>query len=203
MNALEVYTAYLAIKQHFSDSTYDYVKYCGKIYVNKMKFETKNLGWDKTFCEKLAIRFKGKPNDLEKYFVSTLSQHPYYVIRDLTGCEAEENYMNWKARQESLSYNFQQDVIKVGEQYQGSFDELFSCPNGQHPFLLDMYTISEIAIETLIGFDILLGCFNRWNKEIDDPIIWPSIYTYCQRYRPFMRVDEQRLKKILKEEFVS
>ena len=202
MNAVDVYQTYLAVKQHFSDSTYDYFKYGGKIRVNKVKFETKNLGWDKTFCEKLALRFKGKSKDLEKFFVSTLSKHPYYVIRDLAGYEADENYRTWKAYQESLTYNFQQDVSKIGELYKGPFDELFMCRDGQHSFLLTLYTNSEIAIETLIGFDILLGCFDRWNKEIDDPIVWPDIYTYCQRYRPFLRVEEQKFRQILKEEFV-
>ena len=34
-----------------------------------------------------------------------------------------------------------------------------------------------------------MGCFVRWNKEIDDTIIWPDIYISCQRYRPFVRFD--------------
>jgi len=204
MHAIEVYQMYLAIKQHFSDNSYDYFKYGGKIRVDKIKFEVKNLGWDKTFCEKLAKRFKGKPKDLEKYFVSTFSKHPYYVIRDLSGYEAEENYTTWKAYQESLTYNFQQDISKVCELHKkGTFNDLFACRDGQHPFLLTLYTNSEIAIETLVGFDILLECFDRWNKEIDDPIIWPDIYTFCQRYRPFLRVDQEKFKTILKKGFIE
>ena len=200
MNAIETYQAYLAIKQHFSDSSYDYFKYNGKIRVNVDTFYARK---DKFFYEKLARKFNGKPDELRNYFVSTLSSNPKKWIRELVGIKAEETYTKWKAYQESLSYNFQQDVARIHDQHQGSFDDLFVCPEGQHPILLNMHTNSEIAIETLIGFDILLGCFNRWNKEIDDPIVWPDIYTYCQRYRPFLRVEEQKFRQILKEEFVS
>ena len=92
-------------------------------------------------------------------------------------------------------------MSKIGEQ-NIKFDDLFRCADGQHPPLLSLYTNSEIAIETLIGFDILLKCFRRWNKEIDDPIIWPDIFTLCQRYRPFLRIDDVRFKEILVKEFV-
>ena len=60
MRAIDVYQTYLAIKRHFSDNTYDYFKYGGKISVDKINFATNNLGWDKTFCEKLAKRFEGR-----------------------------------------------------------------------------------------------------------------------------------------------
>ena len=200
MNAIETYQTYLAIKQHFSDSSYDYFKYNGKIRVNVDTFYARK---DKFFYEKLARKFNGKPDELRNYFVSTLSSNPKKWIRELVGIKAEETYTKWKAYQESLSYNFQQDVARIHNHHQGSFDDLFVCSEGQHPILLDMHTNSEIAIETLIGFDILLGCFDRWNKEIDDPIVWPDIYTYCQRYRPFLRVDKQKFRQILKEEFVS
>jgi hypothetical protein len=38
-----------------------------------------------------------------------------------------------------------------------------------------------------------MGCFVRWNKEIDDTIIWPDIYLSCQRYRPFVTFDSEAL----------
>ena len=35
--------------------------------------------------------------------------------------------------------------------------------------------------------------FERWNKEIDDTIIWPDIYLSCQRYRPFVTFDSEAI----------
>ena len=43
MRAIDVYQTYLAIKRHFSDNTYDYFKYGGKISVDKINFATNNL----------------------------------------------------------------------------------------------------------------------------------------------------------------
>ena len=191
MKALDVYQTYLAVKQHFSDSTYDYFKYNGKIRVNASNFNTRK---DRFFYEKLARKFDGKPEELTNYFACNLRENPKVWIRDLVGVRAEETYTKWKSYQESLTYNLIQDVAKVEEAHsEGDLSSLFICENGQHPFLLNLYTNSVIAIETLIGFDILMGCFNRWNKEIDDTIIWPDIYLACQRYRPFLTFESEAL----------
>lgn len=199
MDALSVYQTYLAVKQHFSDSSYDYFKYNGRIRVNSDTFYARK---DRFFYEKIARKFDGKDDEIKNYFASNLLDNPKVWIRELVGVKAEQKYTKWKSFQESLSYNFQQDVAKIGDGYSGNFDGLFSCPGGQHPILLNLYTNSEIAIETLIGFDILLECFKRWNKEIDDPIVWPDIFTFCQRYRPFLRIDDKKFKQILTKEFV-
>ena len=94
MNAIETYQAYLAIKQHFSDSSYDYFKYNGKIRVNVDTFYARK---DKFFYEKLARKFNGKPDELRNYFVSILSSNPKKWIRELVGIKAEETYTKWKA----------------------------------------------------------------------------------------------------------
>ena len=191
MKALDVYQTYLAVKQHFSDSSYDYFKYNGKIRVNASNFHTRK---DRFFYEKLARKFDGKPEDLRNYFACNLRENPKVWIRELVGVQAEEIYTKWKGYQESLTYNLIQDVTKVEEAHpEGDLASLFLCEDGQHPFLLDLYTNSTITIETLIGFDILMGCFVEWNKEIDDTIIWPDIYLACQRYRPFLTFEPEAL----------
>ena len=122
--------------------------------------------------------------------MSNLVQNPKMWIRELVGVHAEETYAKWKAYQESLTYNLIQDVTKIEEAHsEGDFSSLFWCEGGQHPFLLNLYTNSIISIETLIAFDILVECFEKWNKDIDDTIIWPDIFLFCQRYRPFLTFD--------------
>lgn len=200
MNALDVYQTYLAVKQHFSDNSYDYFKYHGKIRVNSSTFYTRK---DRFFYEKLARKFEGKPEELRDYFACNFSINPKMWIREMVGVNAENAYLRWKAAQESSVYNFRQDVAKVGELHTGTFDELFMCKPSQHPILLDFCTNSDIALDTLIGFDIILKCFDRWNKEIDDPIVWPDIYAHCLRYRPFLRIDAKKFKEVLVKEFVS
>ena len=204
MKAIEAYQTYLAVKQHFSDNSYDYFKYNGRIRLNESIFHTRK---DRFFYEKLARKFSDKPDDeLRNYFVSNLSQNPKVWIRELVGIRAEETYTKWKAYQESLTYNLLQDVAKIDESHEGDFSSLFLCRDGQHPALLNLYTNSEIAIETLIGCDILMECFDRWNKEIDDTIIWPNIYLFCQRYRPFLNIEEAatdgKFRQALKQVFI-
>ena len=191
MKAIEAYQTYLAVKQHFSDNSYDYFKYNGKIRLNESIFHTRK---DRFFYEKLARKFDGKPEDLRNYFACNLRENPKTWIRELVGVRAEETYAKWKAYQESLTYNLLQDITKIEEAHsEGDFSSLFLCRDGQHPDLLNLYTNSVISIETLIAFDILMECFERWNKEIDDTIIWPDIYLSCQRYRPFLKFESEAI----------
>ena len=83
------------------------------------------------------------------------------------------------------------------------FDDLFLCKDGQHPILVEMYTCSEISRETLIGFDSIFSCFKKWNAQIEDPIVWPDIFQQCERYRPFLNIEQERFKTVLKEGFIT
>ena len=199
MRAIDVYQMYLALRQHFSDGSYDYFKYNGKIRVNAQTFQVRK---DRFFFEKLCRKFEDRPDDLRDYFVANLSENSKGWIKELVGIQAEETYTKWQAYQESLTYNFKQDVEKIKER-DIDFEKLFSCEDGQHPILVEMYTGNEISRETLIGFDSVLSCFKKWNNQIDDPIIWPDIFQQCERYRPFLNIEQEKFKTILREGFMT
>ena len=199
MRAIDVYQMYLALKQHFSEGSYDYFKYNGKIRVNAQTFQSRR---DRFFFEKLSRKFGNKTDDLRDYFVANLSKDSKVWIKELVGDRADKNYRKWKAYQESLTYNFRQDVERIKDR-DVEFDDLFLCKDGQHPILVEMYTCGEISRETLIGFDSIFSCFKKWNSEIEDPIVWPDIFQQCERYRPFLNIEQEKFKTVLREGFVA
>jgi len=58
-------------------------------------------------------------------------------------------------------------------------------------------------MESMIGLNVVLSFFDDWNNTIDDPIIWPGLYKTFTQYQPFLRIDPNRYKKIVKGEFLK
>lgn len=195
---IEAYQTYLALKRHFASGSYDFFKYNGKVRVNASTFQKRK---DRFFFEKLAKKYDTK-DELAEFFVSSLVTDPNIYIRNMVGFQAEERYIAWKRHQQNLMYDFGQDVEFISETRIESFEDLFTCTDGQHPPLLQYYIGGSISIETLLAFDRVLGCFKRWNKEIDDPIVWPGLYDFALAYKPFITLDRIKIKEILRKAFM-
>jgi hypothetical protein len=66
-----------------------------------------------------------------------------------------------------------------------------------------MYMAGKVAAETVIAFDIAFDILNKWNEEINDPIVWPEFHRQLSKYRPFVKADKADIKKIMREVFSS
>ena len=80
MTNLDVYQMYLAVKQHFSDGSYDYFKYNGKIRVNAEKFNSRK---DRFFYEKIKRQMQDRPEAVLEYLVANLHDAPKLWIGQL------------------------------------------------------------------------------------------------------------------------
>ena len=199
VSSFDVYQTYLALKFHFNKKEYDYFKYHGRVRPNEGSFKLRR---DRIFFEKLAKKFN-RVDELVNYLIANMTEDRKFWIRDLVGVKAEARYTKWKKKQESLSYLFKENVSRVADSWDGTFDELFECSEGQHPPLFTMYARGEVDAETLIGIDSVLNCFEKWDREIDDELVWGDAYFYLCKYRPFLKIDSDKFKKILQEEFVT
>lgn len=189
MQAFDAYVMFLALKQHFN-SGYDYQKYRGKVRADPSKFDVKK---DKYLFQKLAKR-----PDPEMYIVANLIDREITWGGDLFGETAERAYTDWLKRKESLAYVFKSDLGKLDE----DFNKNFVVEDGQHPYALKLFKRKLICIETLIILDDILGFMKHWNKQINDSVIWPTIYRKCLKYRPFLEYTKGKYLAILKEKFL-
>lgn len=189
MTPFESYRTFLAIKNHFTTDSYDYIKYNGKIGASQTSFETRK---DKYQFYKLS-----KHKDPLKYLVANFVDGDLKWVGDLFNDESEKVYSEWLKRQQSLSYIFEQDLNKLLT----DFDDNVIVKNGQHPYLLKQYLRRQVSIETIIILNDILGFFGHWNKKIDDSVLWPSIYKKLSKYKPFFHYDVFKCRKILKDKF--
>jgi hypothetical protein len=181
MSAFEAYKDYVALKNHFTKPSYDYLKYNGKTGVKHSSFVNRK---DKIFFEKLAKR-----PDYHDFLIANLSENPKLWIRDLAYSEeADKVFVSWKKRQQSLTYNFKREFWKI-------FDE--PKLEGYHPAALRLYLASEISLETLCIFVNSHGILENWDSKLEYDPIWEEIRMKIVKYTPFIRYDKDKMMQIM------
>lgn len=186
MDGFDAYKTYVALKNHFTSKTYDYFKYNGRSRASRTSFEKRN---DKYFFTKLS-----KHKNLVDFLVANIAFNNNPWVGDVvSNSEAEKCYRDYVKVKESLSYVFNNDLKK----FEGDFGKCFISVEGQHPIALQYYLQGEIRLETLIIIDDILPFFHRWNRSIEEKVIWPSVHAKCLKLKPFMNFDKQKMKKIL------
>jgi hypothetical protein len=188
--AFNAYVFFMAMKKHFTDEKYDFIKYNGKIRANPQTFETKK---DKFFYYKLSKR-----KDYKEFVISNLVEKPNVWVGDLMNDDKYEDvYSEWLKKQQSLSYMFQNDLSELDDDFATNLEVV----NGQHPKLLKAYVQSRINLESLVILCDITNAFKNWDKNIKDTIVYPNINKLCVKYKPFLTYDKEKMKKIVVDTF--
>ncbi len=192
-NGFSAFALYNAIRLHFTSDSYDFFKYNGKTNVSKSSFSSRK---DKYTFYKLSRKYNLE--DLKYFYISNFLEKNVNWVGDITGPDGEETYKEWQSRYQSLTYNFEQDIISVLEKGE-SLDSMFKVTDGQYPLLLNEVMQRNITIETFVILNDLLNFFPMWAKKINDTIIWPNIKRKCEKYTPFLNYDKVKFKNIVKQ----
>lgn len=191
MDGFEAYKHYLSLKSHFTSKTYDYFKYNGAVRAKRDAFEKRN---DKYFFQKLAKR-----KDITHFLVSLFvyGSKEMWIGDIIRNEESERMYLEWQRVRQSLTYVFMSDLEKFNDDLVSSF----VVEGGQHPHALRLLLSGDIHIETFIIMNDILRFVPTWNKNINDPIIWPEVRQKCRKYQPFMEYDKEKCKDIVVDKF--
>lgn len=191
INGFGCYVKYLAIKSHFSHGTYDYFTYRGRV---KAKIDSYNNRRDKYYFEKLAKKLK-TDDEIEAFFVANYLNAGDIWIGSLIGQDAFDVFLKWKQEIESIGYNTLQNLrgILDNKPYQKCIET-----NGQHPDLVILALQKKVSIEFLVIMESIVHCFDYWDSNIQDTIVWPELRDKCLKYRPFLHkyLTEKRMKSL-------
>ena len=185
---------YLALKLHFTSTSYDYFQYGGNAKASQVSFDQRK---DKFFFVKLSRKFKN--SELREFFVANLTAedkvYPATLVR-----EGAKNYQEYIKRRQSLAYRFKEDVITLHDISQ-KFDNLFRI-DGVHPPLLKAHLGGKITLETLAIFNKIFDYVGNFDKIIKENIVWSPLRNRVVKYAPFINIDKGKYKSIIKEQFV-
>ena len=193
MTPFEVYKTYLAIKNHFTKPKYDYFKYCGRSRASLESFHKRK---DRYFFEKIS---RQKTDDeIKAYFVANFvecNDAESLWIGEIIA-NGESHYTNWLKKIQSLTYMFKtESEVFISKE---NFDNLFECKPNTHPEIFRKYLQRAITLETMVILDNILGYVKRFDKKITDPV-WETVSLRIKKYKPFLNIDENKCKEILRE----
>ena len=190
MSPFEAYKLFVALKNHFTTPSYDFIKYNGKTNVSEISFETRK---DKYMFYKLS-----KHEDPKTFLVANLSENQKIWVGDLFSTDNQFKYNDYLRRKQTLQYNFESDIDKLLE----NFDENFKVPeDGGYPYLLNLLVRKKITKESFIIIQDCVRFFGSWNKQINDPVLWPQIAMNCKKLYPFMEYNKDKYCGILRNKF--
>lgn len=192
MTGFEVYKMYLALKLHFTTDRYDYFEFNGKVKASEKAFDKRK---DAYFFKKFATKYDYDTS--LTYLVSNFVKEQFFYIKDLLSSNAEKNYLNWKKYNQSLAYNFANEIdILLSDEI--TFEELFKCERGKHPHILKKYFANQISIETLVILNFCVKYLPIFDKVLSDPV-WQELKNKILKYSPFLKLDIKKYKKIVLE----
>lgn len=193
----EAYCIFNAVNLHFKTKNYNYFQYNGKTRVSEEGF---NLKKDKYAFHKLARKYDAKELPFFLAVNHVFNSNSAWIREFLTD-EAIEVYTDWKKRQDSRKYFFNQDMEKLLAD--GEFANAIRYSESENPRLLDLIYQNEIHLDTLCIIDKYLNLLDSWAKKLGDDFIWSNFKTKTLKYIPFLfsysYFDVNEYKLILKK----
>ena len=200
--AIFVYETYRAIKLHFTNGSYNFFRYNGKVK-NKIvtndqvdKFVMSN---NYGFSQALAKKFNKKMEVVE-FLLASLVRNPNIWLEQLLQDDAERVYKEWKKRQESLTYTFISDLNFIFS-HGKHFNTYFISENGEYAPIFQYLMNEQICLESAAILNMVLKYTRRFGKVKKDFIL-EDIINRIDKYEVFVKeyhhLDEESLKKFKK-----
>ncbi len=192
LDPLNCYKTYLALKNHFTNKNYNYFTYNGKVKANIQSFYKRK---DRFYFEKMSRQKTDE--EIVNFFVSNFAScdDPQSLWIGEIIKEGEENYKNWMKKTQSLSYIFREEVGILNAK---NFDEMFKIESNKHPRILKEFLQKKLSLETMIILNNILGYKKQFDKNLKDPV-WEFISMKIEKYSPFLHIDSNKYKLILRE----
>ena len=193
---IDVYKTYLAFKNHFTKKSYNYFKYGGK---SKASVQAYNKRKDRYFFERMSR--KKSDEEIKDYFLANFVEcdDPDRLWIGEIISSGEDNLKSWMKRSQTMSYMFKTEVeVFVNKE---NFQQLFTIKGQSHPEVLKKYLQGALSIETMVILDIILEYVKNFDKKLEDPV-WDTVSLKIKKYKPFLNINVQKYKSILKEQVV-
>jgi hypothetical protein len=199
MHGVEVYRMYLAMKQHFSNPKFDFFQYNGQVKAKEETYQQRNDFWFfETVAKKLSV------DEVQDFLLASFirSDDPTKVwIGDIKRL-GKDRWLAYQKQRQSMSYIVEQDlghVVHYLETKGDTFNDLFTTL-GSHPPLLKLHVKGNVSLETMVVMDICLGFSSMWDRNLKDPL-WEFMSMKIRKYKPFLSIDSDKYKKMMKEMF--
>lgn len=191
MNVNDAYKIYTSLRLHFTTDNYD--------IRSGIAPKRPKAGVKTSFKKKLEMLMKQynyQEEEFINYLVANFLNGNEWGIFETTGPEI---YLEWRRIQESLSYNYRQDMEYLASQVP-EIHNAWDCTSG-HPVILKAYCGKKCRLETLV----ILNKLYKFTTEIDEQLVldpvWNSVSRLIHKYSPFIKVEKEKFSMITHKAF--
>lgn len=197
MTPFQLFNVMVAMKMHFTQPSYDFVRFKGKTKTSLESFEARR---DRMFFFRLE---KKNLKDPVTFMAANFSENQDLWVMDFVDnfSQCEKNYTNWTKRQESLTYLFEQDLTKLNDDLSKNLE----IKDSNYPLLFELVRKKSIMKETVFIMDKIMNFVPYWNKNIlsFDDIIYPKLLMNIQKIGLLIEPDVIKCKSSLRKKFVQ
>lgn len=188
MTGQEAYQIFLGMKLHFTRKSYDYLTYGPK------RVDEESMGKVYVLASAVGRKFQTK-EALEQRLIALFKVKNVW-LNEITSAEAEKAEIEHLKAIRTFSYNLEQHLIFMQEQYPNIRDCFRVNNSFEVPPVGRMLLNKEINLETYCALDMLL----KFSRNIND-LVWKEQRMRAEKYSAFFRPDLTQCAKIAKPFF--
>jgi hypothetical protein len=196
MTGFKAFRYYLALKLHFNNDKYNVFENKGNIKYSYENFNSRN---DRHIFEKLARKFD-TDKDLIQFLVANFAYGHDNMIFAIE--EANEYYLEWQKRKQSISRIFKDDLNTIELESQKnalSLDQIINFTLNEYPSIIKLYLGKKIAIESISILNDLLDFIPKWKQNPSGMLILESDIRKIEKIKGFVKYEQDKIKPIFNE----
>jgi hypothetical protein len=196
MTGFKAFRYYLALKLHFNNDKYNVFENKGNIKYSYENFNSRN---DRHIFEKLARKFD-TDKDLIQFLVANFAYGHDNMIFAIE--EANEYYLEWQKRKQSISRIFKDDLNTIELESQKnalSLDQIINFTLNEYPSIIKLYLGKKIAIESISILNDLLDFIPKWKQNPSGMLILESDIRRIEKLKGFVKYEQEKIKPIFNE----
>ena len=132
--------------------------------------------------------------ELRDLFLSNILQDRHYIAEFIDE-QAELVHTDYTRRRQSLSYVCANDLDRIFNTH--GIKKSFATSSNRYPDIVTLFLRGNIALETLVILDDVTGFTKKFDIYYEDDVIWPKISRKIRKYRPFLKYDKAKMRKII------
>lgn len=195
MTGFKAFRYYIAVKLHFTNQKFNVFENRGHVKGSYSAFDARN---DKYLFEKLAKKYS-KDQELIQFLVANLSIGNDNIVYGME--EAEENYVQWMKRKQSITRTFLNDLNTIqleAEKNDYTLDQIINCTLNTFPVIIKLYLGKLICMESICILNDFIPMIGKWKQEPSLMIIENDILR-LEKLKGFVKYDRSKIEDKVNE----
>lgn len=184
----EVYKAYLALKSHFNQSDYDYIKYNGNVSASIDSFKRRKDRWH---FEKISKKYGSRSFE---FLLSNLIEDKKFWAGRAMDKKYDQIFNSWMGYIEADLYHFEADMNTINEYCEAEgcgFNDIFLVVPGKHPIIFKLYKKSHIHFYTICYLAKMTGFHIELDKVNSFDPVWKEESNKIHKTIPFCNIKDE------------